>query len=124
MSEHHEQVTLFEWLYYNRGKYPVLQKAFAIPNGGLRNKVVAGKLKAEGVKSGVPDLMLPTARKGKHGLFIEMKAKNGKTSVNQKKWILDLLTEGYSVQVCFGSGQAINTIIDYLSLPERMKVKE
>ena len=31
---------------------------FAVPNGGHRRKATAGKLKAEGVKAGVPDLVV------------------------------------------------------------------
>jgi len=31
---------------------------FAIPNGGQRNKIVASKLKAEGVKAGIPDICI------------------------------------------------------------------
>ena len=31
---------------------------WAVPNGGKRSKAEAGRLKAEGVKSGVPDLCL------------------------------------------------------------------
>lgn len=41
--------------------YPVpeLRWLHAIPNGGYRDKVTAGKLKAEGVKRGIPDVFLP-----------------------------------------------------------------
>ena len=62
MSEHHEQCALFAWL---RLQWPDLDRvSFAIPNGGHRHKAVAGKLKAEGVKAGVPDIFIayPIAR--------------------------------------------------------------
>lgn len=41
--------------------YPVpeLRWLHAIPNGGYRDKITAGKLKAEGVKRGIPDIFLP-----------------------------------------------------------------
>jgi hypothetical protein len=48
-SEHDEQVALFEMIRLYQTKYPPLKNCFAIPNGGLRHKVVAAKLKAEGV---------------------------------------------------------------------------
>jgi hypothetical protein len=35
------------------------------------------KLKAEGVRAGVADLCLPAARRGYHGLYIEMKSEEG-----------------------------------------------
>ena len=74
-SEHAEQTALFCWaaLPEVRAEYPVLELMFAIPNGGERNKIVAGNLKAEGVKAGVLDIFLPVPSKGWHGLFIEMK---------------------------------------------------
>lgn len=37
---------------------------FAVPNGGWRNRTVAAKLKAQGVRAGVPDMLVlfPGAR--------------------------------------------------------------
>ena len=48
--------------------------------------IVASKLKAEGVLSGVPDLHIPIAKKGYNGLYIELNknGKAGKVSDNQK----------------------------------------
>lgn len=52
----------------------------AIPNGGTRggdkrSAMIAGaNMKAEGTKTGVSDIMLPVARQGYHGFYIEMKA--------------------------------------------------
>lgn len=123
ISEHDEQTTLIAWAKYYQSQYPELGMLFAIPNGGLRNKVVAAKLKAEGVKPGVPDLFLSVARKSFHGLYIEMKAKTGKVSDNQKKWIARLSHQKYAVQVCYGFEEAVNTIVWYLGLPDRMKLK-
>ena len=47
MSEHDEQVALFEWAAMNRSRIPELKLMFAIPNGGHRHKAVAGKMKAD-----------------------------------------------------------------------------
>ena len=38
MSEHDEQVALFEWAALREAEIPELALLFAIPNGGLRNK--------------------------------------------------------------------------------------
>lgn len=51
---------------------------FHIPNGGSRNKAEAANLKRQGVKAGAPDLCVPVPSGSKHGLFIEMKAGEGK----------------------------------------------
>ena len=61
MSEHLHQKALFEWADRMEGAWPELRLMYAIPNGGLRTKAQAGKLKAEGVKPGVPDIHLPVA---------------------------------------------------------------
>lgn len=115
--EHDEQAFLITRAYYQRNIYPELQLMFAIPNGGLRNKGVAKKLKKEGVKSGVPDLMLPVARGGYHGLFIEMKRiKKSSTDDNQKLWHKNLTEQGYKVVVCKGEQQAWKDLIEYLNL--------
>jgi|GEM_PF-5137145 len=64
------------------------QMGITCPNGGRRNKAEAAKLKAMGVRKGIPDLFLPIPRQGYHGLYIETKKiKNGKVSPDQQKKI-------------------------------------
>ena len=58
-TEHEIQVNCVN---YFRLRYPK-GLIFAIPNGGQRNVIVASKLKAEVVLSGVPDLHIPIAKK-------------------------------------------------------------
>ena len=83
------------WAKYQMGKYPELRMLHHVPNGGYRNQIEARNLKLQGVKAGVPDLVLPVARGGYFGLYIELKAdKNCKTSKNQELWIDDLRKEG------------------------------
>lgn len=112
--EHFEQVALFKWAQSHSGKTPELGLLFAIPNGGKRSKAVAGKLKAEGVKAGVPDICLPVARRQYHGLFIELKAKGGRMSESQFEWGRALAAQGYCVQLCVGWDEAKNAIESYL----------
>ena len=110
-TEHWEQVQLFAWAAYRRD----LDLMYAIPNGGHRDIRVAVKLKAEGVKAGVPDICLPVARGGKHGLYIELKRrKYGRLDQDQAKWLEALMHEGYACAVCFGWEAARDVIEDYL----------
>lgn len=122
--EHQEQVDLFYWVALYESHYPELGLMFAIPNGGQRNVLVAMKMKAEGVKAGIPDIFLPVAKQGFHGLFIEMKYGKNKTSENQKLWIENLKEQHYRVEVCYGSREAQNVLIDYLDLPLHLGVEQ
>jgi len=92
-----------------------LDLLYHVPNGGSRRKSEAGRFKAEGVKAGVPDICLPVARNGLHGLYIELKRKKGgRTSKEQEQWIRWLDGQGYLAVVCKGWEEAANLIERYL----------
>lgn len=114
-SEETEQITLIDWCNINTCKYPELKLIYHIPNGGKRGKSEAVRLKHGGVKKGVPDLCLPVPRKNYHGLYIEMKYGNGRTSKEQKEWILNLNNQGYKAVVCNGFEEAKEVIERYLA---------
>lgn len=114
-TESQEQIALFEWVEYAMARYPELKLLFHVPNGELRNKVVAARLKKEGVRSGVPDLVLPVARGGYHGLYIEMKRiRHGKVSKDQREWLDALNEQNYCAIVCKGADEAQEAIVRYL----------
>ena len=113
--ESEEQITLFKWARLQSGKYPELSLLYHVPNGGSRHRAEAARLQAEGVKAGVPDLCLPVARGGFHGLYIELKRVRGsRTSDLQVGWMESLMKQGYCVALCKGWEQAAQTIIAYL----------
>lgn len=114
-SEHVEQVALIQWCARLTPQYPELAELFAVPNGGQRNRIVAAKLKAEGVRPGVPDLLLLVPRGECHGLAIEMKTAIGTVSDAQKWWHLRLAHHGYAVRVCRGWQAAAATLVTYLT---------
>jgi len=116
MSEHQEQKWLFDWAWKQTGRHPQLGLMFAVPNGGLRNKLVAKKLKAEGVKAGVPDIFLAVPRGIYHGLFIEMKFGKNKATENQIKWLNSLQLEGYETAICYSWVEAKDIICKYLGI--------
>lgn len=115
MSEHDEQVALFQWAAWCVNVVPELALMFAIPNGGKRSIGTARKLKAEGVKAGVPDIFLPVARHGYNGLFIEMKSKGGKCSAEQKRFQDAVSYVGYLCAVCYSADEAAKFIDGYLT---------
>ena len=117
-----EQQEFIKWANkaaYNLGYGPEFVGAFlfAIPNGGSRHMLEAKRLKAEGVRAGVPDLMFPVPVGKYHSLFIEMKRSNGvpsDVSKEQKEWHLKLINKGFAVAVAFGFMHAVQIITDYL----------
>lgn len=116
VTEADEQKALMQWAKWQEGRYPELKLLYHCPNGGTRNKLEAANLKRQGVKAGVPDLFLPVPRSPKHGLFIEMKVGRNKCTDNQKKWIRNLLEQGYEVKVCYSCEEAIQVIKRYLNI--------
>lgn len=123
--EHQEQKRVFDSCKYlkipnsNVAAYDLM---FAVPNGGSRSKrrglsLEAIRLKAEGVKPGVPDIFLAHANSHYHGLFIEMKRASkslSKVSDEQKLWQERLLKQGYLAVICYGADEAITVIKDYI----------
>ena len=113
-SEDSAQIAIFIWASQNLKKYPELKWLFAVPNGGYRNKATAGKLKAMGLKPGVPDIALMIKRGPYSGLWIELKVKKNKPSPEQIEWINHLQSQGFGAMVCVGFQEARDTLIKYL----------
>jgi hypothetical protein len=65
------------------------------PNGGLRSQREASKFKAMGTLAGFPDCFLPLRSGEFCGLYIELKAKGGSPSQEQKDFLNGVANEGY-----------------------------
>lgn len=113
-DESGHQEALFSWAAYRTEIMPELQYMYHVPNGGKRDKATAAVLKRQGVKAGVPDIMLPAARAGYHGLYIELKAGENTTTKKQKEWLEYLRQQGYYTAVCYGWQPAAQLIEQYL----------
>jgi hypothetical protein len=97
-TEHEEQRELVRWFRQTFASVRI----FAIPNGGSRGRAQGGRLKAEGVSAGVPDLLVPAWM-----LWVEMKrAQGGSVSAEQRDWHAYLRSIGHTVLVCRGFLQA------------------
>ena len=115
-SESREQIELMKWAALKRQTYPQLDFMFHVANGGHRHPAIAARLKAEGVKPGVPDLILPFPSNGYGALFLEMKKRvGGRLSDEQKVWRDYLSSVGYCVRVCPGWEVAAAAIVEYLT---------
>ena len=83
-DESGHQEALFSWAGYNTGRMPELE------------------------------FMLPAARAGYHGLYIELKAGKNTTTKKQKEWLEYLRQQGYYTAVCYGWQPAAQLIEQYL----------
>lgn len=114
-NEHQIQVGVIDWWGYACKGYGLPEcLLFAIPNGGDRHPAVAGKLKAEGVRPGIPDLFLSVPRGTFHGLYVEMKTRVGKLTAKQEHARAALLQQGYQVVTCLSTEDALGMIREYL----------
>ncbi len=105
-SESDEQIGFLQW-FDDRFEGVWI---FHIPNGGHRAMSVAKKMKAEGVKKGVPDLYIPEWK-----LWIEMKRqKNGSVSKDQADWHEYLQGIGDTVIVAKGARDASRQVLEFL----------
>lgn len=115
--EHDEAVDFFRWVTENEQRYPELEMVWHNPNGGDRHKAVAAKLKAEGVRKGVPDYTVAVPRNGYHGMFLELKrVKGGVVSDDQRKMMEALTAQGFWCIVGNGAEHAIDELCKYLGI--------
>lgn len=108
--EHTIQKVCVQWFDL---QYPGLL-IYAIPNGGKRSKAEAGRLKAEGVRAGVPDLYLAVVTLNHPGLYIETKTTTGTPSDEQLIAHAYLRGQGYQVELVRSLEQFQAIVREYL----------
>lgn len=134
MSEAQAQTHLFQFYAHVAGSIPEVAWAFHVPNGGHRHIAVAAQLKQQGVKSGVPDILIPVpsaipmdeatthlfvqahacaAPLRYVGLAIELKVGKGKQSAEQVRWQVRFQQSGWRAMVCHGWEMAAKETIKY-----------
>jgi hypothetical protein len=95
----------------------VLTRVRHFPNGGFRHDRVAARMKLEGVRPGAFDIYLDAARRGSHGLRMEMKAgQRGELSDEQgeeREW---LLREGYSPHSVWNYKEGLDVLLWYIDV--------
>lgn len=86
------------------------------PNGGSRHKIEAVNLKRQGVKKGLPDLLIFEPKNGYNGLAIELKVGYNKPSKEQYIWLEELRVKGWVTHWTNSLDEAIDIIDNYLGL--------
>lgn len=94
---------------------------YRVPNDGVlggdkvTRQIRGAILKDEGLRPGHPDYNFDVARNGFHGLRIELKLPGQKPRADQEEAHRVLLEQGYAVEVCRSTAEAINAITNYLA---------
>lgn len=114
-DEENDQIKLTNWMKSKN----ILFTASA--NGGKRHVAEGAKLKRMGVSAGYPDVPIEQARKGYHGLRIELKRASATMKdvrPEQLWWNKRLNEEGFLAVFCFGFEQAKKVVMDYFGMEE------
>lgn len=80
------------------------------PNGGKRSAREAARLKAMGVKAGVPDVLIFERTNTGFGCAIELKIKPNKPTVEQLATMEALRGRGWQATVCHSMDEVMMTI--------------
>lgn len=119
-SEHAHQAAIFQWIAIEgRLALADVDLLHAIPNGGDRSMAVGAAMKAEGVKRGVPDMMLPIPSMSYAGLYIELKVPGrertawGGRDPKQVEWHQRLRAKRYAVCTAYGWHAAVGVLRCY-----------
>lgn len=111
-----EQERVINWATFYAKDFQELDLLYHVPNGGSRNQLEAANLKRQGVKAGVPDLVLPVPRQQFHGLYVEMKWGKNTTTEKQDWWLEQLQQQGYETAVCWSAEEAMDVIAEYMGI--------
>jgi len=121
--EGQEQAVVIRWLLGEKMRGTKVGQLYDViyhpPNGGLRNKREAGRLKHQGVKAGVSDLVVMDARGGWHGLYLEFKAtppRHAPLADSQRDWLALAESRGYCAALARGIEEAKRVLAWYAGL--------
>lgn len=113
LSEHSMQAAVIDWALLQAPSLPAIAALFAVPNGARVVPSVAVRLKREGMRAGIPDLVMPVPAGGFIGLVVEMKTADGYVNADQKAWHNALAALGWCVKVCRTIEAACGAIREY-----------
>lgn len=88
---------------------------FSVPNGAYTGPRLGKLLKRQGMRAGTSDLFLSVMRRGRGGLYIEMKRPDGRVSPEQIRFLEEVQRQGYDSHECYSFEEATTLISDYLN---------
>jgi len=113
-TEHQIQKSFFDWWAVSQGNRDWYPLCWATPNGGVRHITTAVRLKAEGVRAGVPDVFIAVPCGAWFGLFLEFKRRTGVVTPAQRFYLDALSKVGYRCEVIRSLDEAIIMVSGYL----------
>jgi len=116
--EHDEQVQFFIYMrILENSGLSEAGMAFAVPNGVRVASIrTARQAVYEGLRKGVPDILVPVARGKKHGLAIEMKRPPNRSTAEQKEWQKKFRERGWEVVEGHSAQHALRAFVEYCKL--------
>jgi hypothetical protein len=129
-SEHNEQSTFIDEVLYQYRNDPTFSRPlfFSVPNGaylGGKSPATFARLKKEGFRNGVSDILYLQPRGAYAYLALELKTierrgqKNGGLSDDQREFIETARSVGALAVVCYGSTEAFEAFNQYMQLEVR-----
>jgi len=118
--EEQTQIALYAW--FMRQYAPYAKAWHHSPNGGLRQKAIAAKMKAMGTQRGFPDIAIYLPTREFSFLAIELKMsgqespgiRRGVVSLDQKDWLARLQVCHARTEVGYGFEGARAIITEYM----------
>ena len=117
-GEEREQARFIKWTHRPdvRELAPALRWMFHCPNGGKRDAITGGQMRALGVKPGVPDLLMPVVSGPDCGLALEFKSATGRMGPEQDEWADHLKANGWLVLMVRSADAARAAVMHYLDV--------
>jgi len=109
--EQFEQIYLMDWV---ATQADIKKYLIHIRNEGKRSWNEGRVATRMGLRKGVSDLFLALPNKKYAGMWIELKAMKGKTTVHQREWLELMRSAGYHADVYYGWVEAAKAISEYV----------
>lgn len=105
------QTNLFNKIREHEEEFPDLKFCTHVPNGGWRGYSTGAKLKAAGVRPGVPDILCFKTQGAFTGLAIELKCNKNKTKKEQDAWLFYLQEHNWATFTIWDNWKTAWTVI-------------
>ena len=119
-SESASQQAVIRWWHHACHGFGIAEcLLFAVPNAGKRHGGSGGRMVGEGLRAGVSDLMLLSARQGYFGFCLEMKTmrRGSRCTPEQMAFQVQAVDAGYRCAVAYSTDEAIEILSDYCTKP-------